>query len=185
MNIENYIKNVNLENELSFNEFLLQENFIKVANVKLDDSKRKTIIKFENIIEKNLWNSKCEWLYIFTINNKIVKIGGTRNGLKERTNSYLCGHYTLHRNGKNKCSQTNAYIYNTFEYHLLKKDDIEMYAYKIQETILKKVIFDKEVSIQAQTFHAYESIALDKYKEQNNSFPQLNNNCDPKYLLKK
>ena len=57
-------------------------------------------------------------IYIFTINNYIVKIGGTRNGLKDRTNSYLCGHYILERGKSGKCSITNAFIYNTFDFYL-------------------------------------------------------------------
>ena len=52
------------------------------------------------------------------MNDYIIKIGGTRTGLKERCGSYLCGHHVEERDKSGDCSKTNAYIYNTFEFYL-------------------------------------------------------------------
>jgi hypothetical protein len=52
------------------------------------------------------------------MNGYIIKIGGTRTGLKERCGSYLCGHHIEERDKSGDCSKTNAYIYNTFEFYL-------------------------------------------------------------------
>lgn len=65
-----------------------------------------------------MFSNKFEWIYIFTINDHIVKIEGTRTCLKDRCISYLCGHHTTDRGKSGKCSGTNAYIYNTFYFYL-------------------------------------------------------------------
>jgi hypothetical protein len=67
------------------------------------------------------------------INDYIVKIGGTRAGLRGRANSYLCGHHIKERSKSGDCSKTNGFIYNTFVHYLNKGFKIEMYAYKFQE----------------------------------------------------
>ena len=68
-----WIKIINLENQINFNDYKQNDNFEKVATVLLDDDKkRNTFIKFEPTISKEKYNEKIEWLYIFLINNKIV-----------------------------------------------------------------------------------------------------------------
>jgi hypothetical protein len=68
-----------------------RDDFHKVANVVLDtDTKpngtmcRQTVIKFETTISADDWKSQNEWLYLFVVDGKIVKIGGTRAGLKKK-----------------------------------------------------------------------------------------------------
>jgi hypothetical protein len=43
------------------------------------------------------FKEKKEWIYLFLINKRIVKIGGTRTGLSGRCASYLCGHHIQER----------------------------------------------------------------------------------------
>jgi hypothetical protein len=177
-----WIKIINLENLINFNDYKQKDYFEKVATVLLDDDKkRNTLIKFEPIISKKKYNEKIEWLYIFLINNKIVKIGGTRTGLKGRLSSYLCGHH-IKENGKSgDCSKTNAYIYNTFYFYLKNGYKIDMYGYKLP--IDKKIIniLDKKIEIICQTYHSYESIFLEDYKKNYNKYPVLSFNSDPNY----
>jgi hypothetical protein len=176
-----YIKNINLNTELLFEKYTLSQEFVHVADIKKDFSDNKSVINFYPVIDENEWKNKMEWLYIFTVNNRIVKIGGTRNGLRNRCGSYLCGHYTSERGGKNKCSETNAYIYNTFDFYLSLNFKIQMFGYKIPPLKIPKTIFGKDVIIHAQTYHTYESIALEYYKKENSKFPILSSNADPQY----
>jgi len=107
-------------------------DFHKVANVVLDaDTRRQTVIKFDTTINTDDWKSKQEWLYLFVVDGNIIKIGGTRDGLKKRCGSYLCGHHIPERGRSGDCSKTNAFIYNTFEFYLIMGFEIEIYAYRI------------------------------------------------------
>jgi hypothetical protein len=185
------LKTLNLSKELDISDFNLSRYFNHVADVTLDSScKRKTSIKFEKTVDNVLWKQKLEWLYIFTITDskcvslrskrrrveedKIVKIGGTRNGLLGRTNGYLSGHYT-------SSSSTNSNIYKIFNNYLQSGHSIKMYGYNIPRTIVKADVFGTSMDIIPQTFHSYESMALQRYMDQSGSFPCLSSNCDPEY----
>jgi hypothetical protein len=152
-----------------------------VANIVLDEenTKRQTLIKFVPTIDNDLFKDNIEWIYLFTINDNIVKIGGTRVGLKGRTSSYLSGHNIPER-GKNGGS-TNAYIYNTFLFYLNCGYKIQMYAYQVPENKIKTKIFNKEANVCGQIFHAYESKFLEDFKQQFGVFPHLSERCDPRY----
>lgn len=182
---------LNLSKELDISDFSLSRYFNHVADVTLDSSStRKTSIKFEKTIDNVLWKQKLEWLYIFTISDqkcvslrskkrrveeyKIVKIGGTRNGLFGRTNGYLSGHYL-------SSSSTNSNIYKIFNNYLQAGHSVKMYGYNIPRTVVKADVFGTKMDIIPQTFHSYESMALQKYMDQNGSFPCLSSNCDPEY----
>ena len=77
-----WIKEIDISKELNFKDFKHYENFIKVADVipdnevnKNGEKRRKTEILFKPNIEKSKWNSKAEWIYIFLMDDKIIKIG--------------------------------------------------------------------------------------------------------------
>ena len=117
------------------------------------------------------------------INGRIVKIGGTRIGLKGRVISYLCGHHIKERGKSGDCSKTNGFIYNTFDFYLTMGCKIEMYGYELPKTEIIIEIFGKETKIIAQTYHAYESTFLEDYKKNYNTYPLLCDNCDPDYKV--
>lgn len=173
---------------ISFNENILFENYPRkqyfkyVADIVLDKSeKRSTTIRFDPVIPKDEFDKKVEWLYLFLINDHIVKIGGTRNGLKGRVSSYLCGHHTIERNKSGDCSKTNAFIYNTFNFYLELGYTVKMYGYELPKIIHNTQILDKNLSIHIQTYHAYESSFLDDFKKTYGKYPALSDNCDPDY----
>lgn len=182
-----WIKLVPLEKELLFDEFELSKKFKKVANVVCDNDKksngdkaRNTVIKF--VPENNEdWTNSCEWIYIFTIKNRIVKIGGTRTGLKGRASSYLCGHHIPQRGKSGKCSVTNAHIYNTFDFYLQNGYEIEMYGYMIPQCKVPINILDESTDVEAQVYHAYEAKFLKEYKKITGQYPFLSDNADPNY----
>ena len=148
---------------------------------KKGNKKRNTLIKFVPKISNEIFNKKTEWLYLFVINDRIVKIGGTRTGLKGRVSSYLCGHHIEERGKSGDCSKTNGFIYNTFEFYLKLGCKIQMYGYQLPKTEFTIDIFGKKTKITAQTYHAYESTFLEDYKKNYLQYPLLNDNCDPDY----
>jgi len=188
--IKKWIKLINFNDRFNWNNYIRKDNFQHVADIILDVEthqnnikKRNSLIQFIPKIDINKFNMKNEWVYIFLINDMIVKIGGTRTGLKGRVNSYLCGHHVEARGKSGSCSKTNAYIYNTFYFYLLNGFHIKMFAFEIP--IVKQIcsILDQNIEITLQTYHAYESIYLNDFKKIYGSFPTLSDNCDPNYHM--
>ena len=190
--VKKWLKKINLNNELSVEEFNKELYFKKVANIIIDNEMgikgkkkgiklRKTVIKFDNIICQKKWSVKNEWIYLFVLNNKIIKIGGSRVGLKNRVGSYLCGHHTKERGGSGKMSVTNAFIYNTFEFYLKLGYKLEMYAYEIPEVKITIDILNKKKEEFPQLYHIYESEFKSKYKKETGHYPFLSDNSDPDY----
>jgi len=192
--IKKWIKLIPIHNTILFKEYNRKDYFILIADIILDNEiytcgknkenkKRNTLIQFIPKISNEEFNDKNEWLYIFIINERIVKIGGTRTGIKGRIVSYLCGHHIEERGKSGDCSKTNGFIYNTFEFYLNLNCKIQMYGYKLPNKKFMIEIFEKEIEIKAQTFHAYESTFLEDYKKNYNDYPILNDNSDPDYKL--
>jgi hypothetical protein len=187
-----WIKIIPNDKTVPFEEYNRRDYFIPIADVVLDrelitsgkkqgDKKRITLIKFIPTISNEEFNKKNEWLYLLVINGMIVKIGGTRTGLKGRVVSYLCGHHIEERGKSGDCSKTNGFIYNTLEFYLKLGCDIKMYGYKLPKTEITIEIFGTETTIKAQTYHAYESKLIEDYKKNYNCYPILSDNCDPDY----
>lgn len=193
--LKKWIKLVLKKDTVPFDEYKRRNDFIKVADIVLDNEinltgkkeghkKRNTVIQFVPVIGADEYNNKNEWLYIFLINKRIVKIGGTRVGIKGRVMSYMCGHHIPERGKSGDCSKTNGFIYNTFDFYLQLGCTIEMYGYPLPRTELEITIFDRIIKVVAQTYHAYESTFLDDYKKQYYNYPVLCDNCDPDYKEK-
>jgi hypothetical protein len=189
-----WIKLITIDDSILFNDYNNKHYFTKIASVILDNDlytngdkkglkKRNTLIQFVPNIPIKDFNKKTEWLYIFVINDRIVKLGGTRTGIKGRISSYLCGHHIEERGKSGDCSKTNGFIYNTFYFYLNLGCKIDMYGYELPKTELIINIFDKETKIIAQTYHAYESTFLEDYKKNYDKYPILCDNCDPDYKL--
>ena len=164
--IKNWIKLISTDKTIPFQEYNRKEHFILIADIVLDNElftsgkkqgnkKRNTLIQFIPTISTDVFNKKTEWLYLLVINDMIVKIGGTRTGLKGRVASYLCGHHIEERGKSGDCSKTNAFIYNTFVFYLNLGCKIQMYGYELPKTEITIEIFGKKIKITAQTYHAY------------------------------
>lgn len=186
--VKKWIKIIPLHETISQEEYNRRDMFTIVAEVKLDlemnkkgNKKRNTLIRFIPTVPEEEFRLKEEWIYYFTIGNRIVKIGGTRNGLKSRTQSYLCGHHVQERGKSGDCSKTNGYIYNTFEFYLRIGCTIQMYARKLQKREMRIPLLHMELNVTMQTFHAFESFFLEDYKKTYKTYPFLSANCDPSY----
>jgi len=150
-------------------------------NLEKNTKQRQTLIKFVSIIDKKECEKEQEFIYLFTIDNYIVKIGGSRKSFQKRFGSYLCGHHIVERGKSGKHSITNGYIYNTFYFYLELNYKIEMYVYVLPQTNINVNILGKNIVLSTQTYHAYESVFLDEYKKKYKQLPYLNDNSDPKY----
>lgn len=190
--IKKWIKLISKDKTIPFMEYNRKDHFIPIADIVLDNElftsgknqgnkKRKTLIQFVPTISSKMFNKKTEWLYLLVMNGMIVKIGGTRTGLKGRVASYLCGHHIEERGKSGDCSKTNGFIYNTFDFYLNLGCKIQMYGYELPKTEITIDIFGKQTKIIAQTYHAYESTFLEDYKKNYNDYPILSDNCDPDY----
>ena len=190
--IKKWIKLISIDKTIAFDEYNRKDHFIQIADIVLDrelftsgkkqgNKKRNTLIQFIPKISNEEFNKKTEWLYLLVINGMIVKIGGTRTGLKGRISSYLCGHHIEERGKSGDCSKTNGFIYNTFLFYLNLGCKIEMYGYELPKTEITIEIFGKDTKITAQTYHAYESTFLEDYRKYYGNYPILSDNCDPDY----
>jgi hypothetical protein len=186
--VKKWIKLIATEKTTLFSEYKGNDRFYPIADIVLDndlnkigEKKRKTLIKFVPKIEENEFNKKKEWLYLFVINDRIVKIGGTRDGIKNRTGSYLCGHHVEERDKSGDCSKTNGFIYNTFEFYLKLGCKIEMYGCELPKHEITVVFFENTQKVPAQSYHIYESMCLTDYKKVYNFYPILCKNCDPEF----
>lgn len=190
--IKKWVKQIPFGKTESLDTYARKNYFKKIANIVYDDEmviqgkkqgskKRMTLIQFVPTISIEEFDKKTEWLYIFTINGRIVKIGGTRTGIKGRVASYLCGHHIEERGKSGDCSKTNGFIYNTFVFYLKLGCTIEMYGYELPKNEFEIDIFGNSVKIVAQTYHAYETTFMEDYKKIYNQYPILCDNCDPNY----
>ena len=184
--IASNIKIIPFAETIAISTYDNRHQFIRVATVLLDNDitpsgkkRRNTVIKFAPAIAQDAFKEKTEWLYIFTINGQIVKIGGTRTGLAERAGSYLCGHHVAARKKSGKCSVTNAFIYNTFEFYLHLGFNIEMFGYKLPKKEVEITIFGKTTLAVVQTYNIYEAQYIEAHKTTYGFAPFMSKNADP------
>ena len=183
--IKNWIKLIPIDKTVLFDTYPRKEYFKHLMNIQLDSkSQRDTLIEFVPVqgAEEDVLK-KTEWIYIFLINQRIVKIGGTRTGIKGRVRSYLCGHHIQERGKSGDCSKTNGFVYNTFEFYLRQGCSIQMYGYELPNIEVPIEIFNISKIIYPQTFHTYESMFLEDYKKTYSHFPILCDNSDPSYRI--
>ena len=184
--LKKWIKLIPTDKTMLFENYKNKKYFKPIGEIVLDtdeyNGKRKvSLLKIIPRIELDEFSNKTEWIYLFVINKRIVKIGGTRTGIKSRWISYLSGHHTIERGKSGDCSKTNSFIYNTFEFYLHLGCKIEMYGYELPKKEVEIEIFDEKKMVLTQTYHAYESIFLEDYKKDYGEFPILCNNGDPDY----
>ena len=162
--------------------------FRKGGDIVLDDSEsRRTTVRVEPECAER-WNREVEVIYTIVRGGEVVKIGGTRTGMKKRWVSYMCGHCVperVQRNGTlypGKMSVTNAHLYHTIESELLENGVAwEFYMWELPRTCVTVDILGESVEVVAQTYHAYESRVIEKYRGLTGKIPVLCNNSDPTY----
>lgn len=190
--IQKWVKLIPCDKTIPVEEFKESCNFTHLANVVKDGEvfasgkkqgkkKRNTLIELKSVVDGALLDQKSEWLYMIVINGRITKIGGTRDGVKGRFGSYLCGHHIEERGKSGKASETNKYIYNTLYFYLEMGCDIKLFGYKLPEEEITRSVFGRDVKIRVQTYHSYESILINEFRKQCGFIPFLCDNSDPDY----
>ena len=179
---------------ISFDEFnqACGYKFVEGANLALDHDVRpcgrrcrQTVIKA--LASSQAWNDEREAIYAIVRNGKIMKLGGTRNGMKKRWGSYLCGHCVPERLMKNgqpfpgKMSVTNAFLYHTIEDGLLRGEDWKFFIWQLPTVQVTVDILGTPTVVIAQTYHAYESRVMQKFSQIAGAIRLLCNNADPNY----
>lgn len=162
--------------------------FSHYANIVLDSTSNRGTTIMASPASTDLWKQTGEYIYAIVRNGVVMKIGGTRTSMCERWGSYLCGHCVPQRNKKNgdpypgKMSVTNAHLYHTIEQDLLENEGKwEFWCWKLPVTTVQVDIMGVPTEIIAQTFHAYESRCMEKFRELTGHIPQLCDNADPSY----
>ena len=175
---QTWVRKIPFESGIKFNQYNRGEYFQHMANGCAHPVKKHLMFR---PIDSVIYQKSCEWIYIFTIDDHIVKIGGTRVGLHGRMKSYLSGLCT--RTGSTKVSSTNAIVYNTLDSYFQRGYPIELYAYSLPVVELPpmKILDNLGVRIRAQTYQAYETIFLEDFKRTYGAVPALNHNWDPSY----
>ena len=172
---------------IQFNDFPISKEFTHIGSI--EQSLETRILWDINPIEeaKSIYDKKQNGIYIITLNNKIIKIGGTKVGMKGRISSYHCGHCIPERKKKNgenypgKMSVTNAYCYNTILSLLYnKRGTIDLYFFPIPDIKVEKEVFGETTSFVVQCYDEYEKKALSIFQRQNKGkLPVLCNNSHP------
>ena len=162
--------------------------FSHYANIVLDPNPKRGTTVMVSHTSIDVWKQAGEYIYAFVKDGIVMKIGGTRTSMAERWGSYLCGHCVPQRNKKNgdpypgKMSVTNAHLYHTIEHDLLENEGKwEFWCWKLPVTTVQVDIMGVPTEIIAQTFHAYESRCMEKFREITGHIPQLCDNADPSY----
>jgi hypothetical protein len=160
--------------------------FLKRGDINLDVSDNKLLDV--HYVNKNEWKNDSEHIYLIVRNGFIMKIGGTRSGLHGRWISYLCGFCVPQRKNKKgvnypgKMSVTNAHIVHTIENDLLiNNSKWEIYSWLIPKHDISVDILGNKVNIKTQTFHAYETVCINKFKQLTQRVPILCKNSDSRY----
>ena len=162
--------------------------FSHYANIVLDPNPKRGTTIIASPASPAIWKQAGEYIYTIVKDGVVMKIGGTRTSMGERWGSYLCGHCVPQRNKKNgepypgKMSVTNAHLYHTIEHDLLENEGKwEFWCWKLPVTTVQVDIMGVPTEIIAQTFHAYESRCMEKFREITGHIPQLCDNADPSY----
>jgi len=130
----------------------------KVQREYLEDNPNYTGKKVDYLaVDETIWNdNNNEWLYLFTYNSNIVKIGMTTSSLKERMGSYCCG--TSRAMSKGSCSTTNFILSECNYIAIYTNINVEIYALYCpkQKTTLER--FGEINTVYASTARDQETI---------------------------
>jgi len=164
-------------------------NFQLCGPIVLDESPQRQTTLTVVPEDPKRWKSETEHIYAIVRNGEIMKLGGTRTGMKKRWDSYKCGHCVPERLQKRtgepfpgKMSVTNAHLYHTIEQGLLRGEHWEFWSWELPSHIFEvEMPTGVKIQIATQTYHAYESWSMTEFQDMAGHIPQLCNNSDPNY----
>jgi len=130
-----------------------------------------------NYTDKKYKKKKQQWIYFIVMDGKIVKIGGTADGIGGRFSSYSAGSDQNRERGT--CSVTNYVVHRSIINMLKEGVKIEVYGYFIGE--IKMIIsdmFGEDGEVEAKVYHLFESRAIQKYIDLTGNVPHFSLNSD-------
>tara|TARA_S200002703_G_C3788432_1_gene243246 strand:+ start:139 stop:693 length:555 start_codon:yes stop_codon:yes gene_type:complete len=138
-----------------------------------------TVIKDNNkapgySYQKLLNNKEKGWVYIVSINNKVVKIGQTDATLSSRFSSYQAG--TRKNREKGTCSVTNWYCSEVWREALDSDLSVEIYVYPVPTTVTNVPVFGDIISVRNKHAYVFEHALLNEYQFMSGGYPILSNN---------
>jgi hypothetical protein len=131
-------------------EYRHKDLFIPIIDVSLEDSKRKTLLHFTPLVSNEIYKRKTEWVYLIIMNNRIVKIGGTCNGVKE-----------IHLMNKK-----GSAIHTALIFYINCGCKVKFYGYELPIKKIEIEICGETHEIIPKTYHALTSLFMEDYKKQ-------------------
>ena len=168
------LKKYVLKGSISTNRFLKHmkskgANFTKFATIVKDINKSPGYS-----YQKYLNNKEKGWVYIISINNRVVKIGQTDATLSSRFSSYQAG--TRKNREKGTCSVTNWYCSEVWREALDRKLPVEIYVYPVPTTVTNVPVFGNTISVRNKHAYVFEHALLNEYQSLSGRYPVLSNN---------
>lgn len=143
------------ENAPFFSQYILRSYFTRIGELIPDRENEKLLFygdidKYENIEGA---------VYLFVINDKILKLGKTDTSMKKRIQSYNCGKKQYRTNGT--CSTTN---YKVLQSLLAINEKVELYCYFVPPISIN--LFGEEITITTSPSKCVEKAFQRKTQEQ-------------------
>lgn len=157
----------NPSDEPLFSEFPISSTFTLAGHWELvgsgDGGKSAHTIRF---ISNETCDKRSQFVYMICVDGHIAKIGGSKNTVKDRIQSYNCGVYSLWRGGSGKQSVTNSIIYDSIEMCLLRGRKVEIFVHFMDISPVSVSCWDiKEETVVPTVYDVYETCAIRKFYE--------------------
>jgi len=168
-----------MDKSAKLSTFDWSENFCLMANIDLN-KKKPCGYDFRYVSQKSEQKDKSSgWVYLITINDKIVKIGGTKTSLKARFGSYSAGTRKNRKSGT--CSTTNYIVSECFRkvFEQSKDNKIMIYGAPIDTPKVSIQVLGSQVCLSEMKIDLYtefETRYIQEYIEQFKSSPILSFN---------
>jgi len=117
---------------------------------------------------------KQEWIYIITVDNFILKAGGTADGIGGRFGSYRAGTIKNRENGT--CSVTNYIVQQSILNMIRLGHKVEIYGYKVPSVTVNLDVFGLTKEIKTSIFKQYEETIFNILEQKFGSRPILSLN---------
>lgn len=179
MNIEiNEDFNISFSNELEISRWVEKYDLIKVASASIEPNIIDPTKRLYKVLpvksQEDQFKTKQDLIYFLVFDGKLVKIGGTMTGLKDRITSYYCG--TRNNRERGTCSVTNYHVSEAIFAALATGKIVEFYIFKIPQVIINRPILGIEQEISCQVYPAYEKSFIELYCKETGHNPLLSKN---------
>lgn len=165
---------------ITMDDYIRRKDFELLGSIIINtpEKMKTSYIKFvpqETELNYQSYHKYHQNLYLFTVGNQIVKIGGTKLSLAERFRGYQCGDDKCGRSQSN----TNQKIHNTFYFYLLLGCPINFYGKSLKSTTYHTQILDYDILVNTQVYHIFESVYIGDFKMTYGEYPPLSQVSDP------